>query len=100
METQPWSPPGGAGKRNGEGETELKPPAIPNTHPFCPYVLLLAQAAVTAPTMPPMMPGMPCRLWIPHVSWIRRWDSRNGWRGAMGAAQASGCGFSSPLPPP
>lgn len=33
-----------------------------HTYPFTPYTSLVAQDAVTAPTMAPMMPGMPCRL--------------------------------------
>lgn len=33
-----------------------------HTYPFIPYTLALAQDAVTAPTMAPMMPGRPCRL--------------------------------------
>lgn len=34
METQSWSPPRGAGRRNGEGERELRPPCTLQHSPF------------------------------------------------------------------
>lgn len=38
------------------------------------------KATATIPATPPRMPGMPCRLWTPQVSWIPILDARMGCR--------------------
>lgn len=38
------------------------------------------KATATMPAKPPRMPGIPCRLWTPQVSWMPRWDERTGYR--------------------
>ena len=38
-----------------------------------------AEAALMAPQTPPRMPGMPCRLWTPQVSWRYPPSVRKGW---------------------
>lgn len=45
-----------------------------------PYPSFFPKATATIPANPPRMPGMPCRLWTPQVSWMPRLDARMGCR--------------------
>lgn len=56
-----WFSLGKARGRDGK-EGAQAPLSLLHTYPFIPYTSVVAQDAVTAPTMAPMMPGMPCRL--------------------------------------
>lgn len=51
--------------------------ALSNT---APYPSFFPRATATIPANPPRMPGMPCRLWTPQVSWMPRLDARMGCR--------------------
>ena len=50
------------------------------TYPSYPYLLTSACAAATAPAMPPRIPGIPCKLCTPHVSWVLVYFVKNGYR--------------------
>ena len=50
------------------------------TYPSYPYLLTSACAAATAPAMPPRIPGIPCKLCTPHVSWVLVYFVKNGCR--------------------
>lgn len=47
---------------------------------YGPYPSFFPKATATIPAKPPRMPGMPCRLWTPQVSWMPRLDDRMGYR--------------------
>lgn len=46
-----------------------------------PYPSFFPKATATIPAKPPRMPGMPCRLWTPQVSWMPSLDARMGYKG-------------------
>lgn len=47
------------------------------TNPSYPYESTCASAVIIAPAMPPKIPGIPCKLCTPHVSWILRDLAKN-----------------------